>query len=68
MKDPIDSLFKYGKDAFLHRLVPIPRHMLAPRVGVANIEGMGLTVVVADELSTPLCWNPESRQWVELEV
>lgn len=53
-------------DAIRDKAVPLPRGMVDPRVGVANIPGIGHTVIVIDALSPPYAWDTTTGQWREI--
>jgi hypothetical protein len=54
------------RDSIRDRAVPLPKGMVDPRVGVADIPGIGHTVIVIDALSPPYAWDPRNGQWREI--
>ena len=65
---PLDSLLQLPDRAALEaKMVKLPRHMVDPRIGIAQIPGKGVTVVVMDSLSAPQVYDHERKMWVELQ-
>lgn len=56
------------RDKMFRKMAEIPAHMLNPRVGIANTDMFGLTIVVCDMLSPPLVWHPKEHNWVEMTL
>ena len=67
MANLLDKLGKPGskKDDMLSKMVAIPKGYT--HMGLANIDGYGMSVVVAHEdWFRPLVWDFRTNQWVDL--
>ena len=52
------------RDALRARMAPLP--LGATHVGIAEVPGLGYTVVVLEPVGGPRAWNPTERRWVDL--
>ena len=59
---PLDG----GKDAVLKRMAPLPDK--ATHVGIANVDTLGLTVMVAGDDLPPHVFRPDTKTWVPLSA
>jgi len=62
----LDLLKTGGKSALLDKMQRIPDGYT--HVGVAQLDGGGLTVVIASEMLTPQVWDFNFKRWVELQT
>ena len=53
-----------SKSELMQKMVKLPEHVT--HVGVANVEGYGMTCVVTSELSVPFVYDPGEKKWVAL--
>ena len=53
-----------GRDAMMRKMVRIPEGYT--HMGMANLDGRGMTVVVANDIGTPLVYDFERKAWVDL--
>lgn len=53
-------------DALRAKMAKIPAHMIDPHVGIANVPGVGVTVVAIGTMGSPMVWHPHELRWVDL--